>query len=65
VWGVGCGSIRWEGEKIHNSTGSRVGLRAWDICEEMGVSGRARGVGAREVLGACKRCWGTREVLGA
>ena len=43
-----CGSIRWEGEKKHNSTGGRVGLRAWDIWAEMGVSGRARGVRARE-----------------
>ena len=35
-------------EKNYDSTGGRAGLRAWDICEEMGVSGRARGVGARE-----------------
>ena len=47
--GCGDGSIRWEGKKKHNSTGGRVGLRAWDICEENGGEW------------ACERCWGARE----
>jgi len=50
--GVRCGVWEWEhkagGREKHNSTGGRVGLRAWDIWAEMGVSGRARGVRARE-----------------
>ena len=35
VRGVGCGSIRWEGEKKPDSTSGRVGLRAWDVSAEM------------------------------
>ena len=47
VEGVGCGMIRMgEIEIKYNSTGGRVGLRAWAVSEEMGVSGRAKGVGA-------------------
>jgi len=52
---VGCGSgrIRWDGEKKHNSTGGRVALRAWDICEKNG------GEWARE------RCWARERGVGA
>ena len=50
VWGVGCGSIRWEGEKKHNSTGGRVGLRAWDIWVEIWEDGACERGG-----GACER----------
>ena len=39
VRGVGCGSIRWEGEKKPDSTSGRVGLRAWDVSAEMGKKG--------------------------
>lgn len=30
----------------YDSTGGGVGLRAWGVSAEMGVSGRERGVGA-------------------
>ena len=53
VRGVGCGSIRWEGEKKPDSTSGRVGLRAWDVSAENG------GEWARE------RRWGVREALGS
>ena len=37
VEGVGCGMMRMGEIEIKNdSTGGRVGLRAWDICEENG-----------------------------
>ena len=49
VWGVGCGSIRWEGEKKHDSIGGRVALSAWDIWVEIWEDG------AREWCWACER----------
>ena len=58
VGGVGGRSIRWEGEKIHNSTGGRVGLRAWDIWAEMG------GEWAREGRWACEKRWAWGRISG-